>query len=80
MNTFERIDSVKQGILLQQKLTQDLINAVATAIAGLDDMEKVNAVLGRDVMAATCLMISNGLRNALIQTTTDARSFSDNTP
>jgi hypothetical protein len=43
----------------------DMAEALQKAALCLDDMEKANALLNRDVMAATCLVISNEIRNAL---------------
>lgn len=43
----------------------ELVDIVKKTIVTMDEMEKVNALCGRDVMAATCIVISNNLRNAL---------------
>lgn len=43
----------------------DLVEILQKTALSLDDMERANALLGRDQMAATCLVISNAIRNAL---------------
>jgi hypothetical protein len=43
----------------------DMVVTLQKAALSLDDMEAANAMLGRDLMAATCLIISNEIRNVL---------------
>jgi hypothetical protein len=43
----------------------DLRECLKKAALSLDDMEAANAMLNRDMMAATCLVISNEIRNTL---------------
>ena len=43
----------------------DLVECLQKTALCLDDMERANALLNRDTMAATCLVISNEIRNAL---------------
>lgn len=45
----------------------DMAKTLQLAALSLDDMERANAMLNRDVMAATCLVISNEIRNVLIK-------------
>lgn len=62
--------STKEAVEANARLiaaAPDLVVALQTAALCLDDMEAANAMMNRDMMAATCLVISNEIRNALIK-------------